>query len=100
MQSQAPIVRLGTRGSALALVQANLVARLLRETHGWAEDAVEIRVITTSGDRLKQTPLGEAGGKGLFSREIEAALLAGEIDLGVHSSKDLSTSVAWVQRQP
>ena len=91
MQSQAPILRLGTRGSALALAQANLVARLLREAHRWAEDAVEIRVITTSGDRLKDTPLSEAGGKGLFSREIEAALTAGEIDLGVHSSKDLST---------
>ena len=91
MQSQAPILRLGTRGSALALAQANLVARLLREAHRWAEDAVEIRVITTSGDRLKDAPLSEAGGKGLFSREIEAALTAGEIDLGVHSSKDLST---------
>ena len=91
MQSQAPILRLGTRGSALALVQANLVARLLREAHGWAEGAVEIRVITTSGDRLKEAPLSEAGGKGLFSREIEAALTAGEIDLGVHSSKDLAT---------
>ena len=91
MQSQAPILRLGTRGSALALVQANLVARLLREAHGWAEGAVEIRVITTSGDRLKDVPLSTAGGKGLFSREIEAALMAGEIDLGVHSSKDLST---------
>lgn len=91
MQSQAPILRLGTRGSALALVQANLVARLLRDAHGWAEGAVEVRVITTSGDRLKDVPLSTAGGKGLFSREIEAAMLAGEIDLGVHSSKDLST---------
>jgi hydroxymethylbilane synthase len=91
LQSQAPILRLGTRGSALALVQANLVARLLREAHGWTEDAVAIRTITTSGDRLKDAPLSTAGGKGLFSREIEAALLKGEIDLGVHSSKDLST---------
>lgn len=90
MQS-APILRLGTRGSALALAQANLVARLLREANHWPEDAVDIRVITTSGDRLKDAPLSTAGGKGLFSREIEAALLAGEIDLGVHSSKDLST---------
>jgi hydroxymethylbilane synthase len=87
----APILRLGTRGSALALVQANLCARLLREAHGWPEGAVEVRVITTSGDRLKDAPLSTAGGKGLFSREIEAALIAGEIDLGVHSSKDLST---------
>jgi hydroxymethylbilane synthase len=87
----APVLRLGTRGSALALVQANLVARLLCEAHGWPTDRVEIKVITTSGDRLKDAPLSTAGGKGLFSREIEAALLAGEIDLGVHSSKDLST---------
>jgi hydroxymethylbilane synthase len=91
LQSQAPILRLGTRGSALALAQANLVARLLCEAHGWGEDRVAIQVITTSGDRLKEAPLSEAGGKGLFSREIEAALTAGEIDLGVHSSKDLST---------
>jgi hydroxymethylbilane synthase len=87
----APILRLGTRGSALALAQANLVARLLAEAHGWDAGRVEIRVITTTGDRLKDAPLSEAGGKGLFSREIEAALAAGEIDLGVHSSKDLST---------
>jgi hydroxymethylbilane synthase len=73
------------------MAQANLVARLLSEAHGWAADRVEIRVITTSGDRLKDAPLSTAGGKGLFSREIEAALLAGEVDLGVHSSKDLST---------
>lgn len=91
MQSQAPILRLGTRGSTLALAQARLAARLLASAHGVDERAVEIRVITTSGDRLKEAPLSEAGGKGLFSREIEAALLAGEIDAGVHSSKDLST---------
>jgi hydroxymethylbilane synthase len=86
-----PKLRLGTRGSALALTQATLVARLLREAHGWPEDAVEIKVITTSGDRLTEVPLSTAGGKGLFSREIEAALLAGEVDAGVHSSKDMAT---------
>lgn len=91
MQSQAPILRLGTRGSALALKQANTVAAELAARHSVAIDAIEIRVITTSGDRITDRPLSEAGGKGLFSREIEAALLNGTVDVGVHSGKDLST---------
>jgi hydroxymethylbilane synthase len=56
-------------------------------------ETIEIRTITTSGDRLTEAPLSEAGGKGLFSREIEAALEAGEVDLGVHSSKDMATNL-------
>lgn len=91
MQSAAPFLRIGTRGSPLALAQANLVARLLAERHGVPVTDIEIRVITTTGDRLTDRPLSEAGGKGLFSKEIEAALLAGEVDLGVHSSKDMAT---------
>ena len=75
----------------LALAQAHLVQRLLAEAHGVAPETIEIRVITTSGDRLTDRPLSEAGGKGLFSKEIEAALEAGEVDLGVHSSKDLAS---------
>ena len=63
----------------LALAQANLVARLLAERYGVAVEDIEIRVITTTGDRLTDRPLSEAGGKGLFSKEIEAALLAGEV---------------------
>lgn len=90
MQS-APFLRIGTRGSMLALAQAQLTQRLLAEAHGVAPELIEIRVITTSGDRLTDRPLSEAGGKGLFSREIEAALAAGEVDLGVHSSKDLAS---------
>ena len=90
MQS-APLLRIGTRGSMLALAQAHLVQRLLAEAHGVGREAIEIRVITTSGDRLTDRPLSEAGGKGRFSKEIEAALEAGEIDLGVHSSKDLAS---------
>lgn len=90
MQS-APLLRIGTRGSPLALAQAQLTQRLLAETHGVAPEAIEIRVITTTGDRLTDRPLSEAGGKGLFSKEIEAALEAGEVDLGVHSSKDLAS---------
>ncbi|MHB1101978.1 MAG: hydroxymethylbilane synthase [Devosia sp.] len=91
MQSRAPFIRIGTRGSMLALAQASLVRRLLAEAHGVAEADIAIKAITTSGDRLADRPLSEAGGKGLFSKEIEAALLAGEIDLAVHSSKDLAT---------
>ena len=90
MQS-APLLRIGTRGSMLALAQAQLVQRLLAEAHGVEREAIEIKVITTSGDRLTDRPLSEAGGKGLFSKEIEAALEAGEVDLGVHSSKDLAS---------
>ena len=61
----------------LALVQARLVQKLLAEAHGVPLETIEIRTITTSGDRLTDAPLSEAGGKGLFSREIEAALDAG-----------------------
>jgi hydroxymethylbilane synthase len=93
LQSRAPFIRIGTRGSMLALAQANLVRRLLADANGVAESDIAIQVITTSGDRLTDRPLSEAGGKGLFSKEIEAALLAGEIDLGVHSSKDLATTL-------
>jgi hydroxymethylbilane synthase len=79
-------LRLGTRGSALALVQARAVAALLLER---ASVATEIVVIKTSGDRLADAKLAEVGGKGLFVKEIEDALLAQEIDLAVHSSKDM-----------
>lgn len=90
LQSSA-FLRIGSRGSNLALVQARLVQRLLSEAHGVPLEAIEIRTITTSGDRLTDAPLSTAGGKGLFSKEIEAALEAGEVDIGVHSSKDMAT---------
>jgi hydroxymethylbilane synthase len=77
---------LGTRGSPLALFQANTVAALLKAITGVA---CEIAVIKTSGDRLADAPLSEAGGKRLFVKELEDALLAGTIDLAVHSSKDM-----------
>jgi len=80
---------LGTRGSALALAQANETRRLLAEAHGWEAERIALRVIRTSGDRIQDRPLAEAGGKGLFTKEIDAALLAGEIDAAVHSAKDL-----------
>jgi hydroxymethylbilane synthase len=79
-------LRLGTRGSQLALVQANAVAGLL---HDRAGVACEIVVIRTSGDRLAEAPLAQIGGKRLFVKEIEDALLVGTLDLAVHSSKDM-----------
>jgi hydroxymethylbilane synthase len=90
MQS-APFLTIGTRGSALALWQAQLVQRQLAEAHGVPADAIAIRAFTTTGDRLTDRPLSEAGGKGLFSTEIEQALTAGEVDIGVHSSKDMAS---------
>lgn len=92
MQSAA-FLRIGTRGSPLAMAQALLVRRLLAEAHEVPEDDIAIEAIATSGDRLKEAPLAEVGGKGLFSKEIEAALLAGTIDVGVHSSKDMATTL-------
>lgn len=79
-------MRIGTRGSALALWQARTVAALL-ESSG---TRVEIVPISTAGDRRQQAPLAEAGGKGLFVKEIEDALLEGTIDAAVHSAKDMS----------
>ncbi len=80
------ILKLGTRGSQLALFQANTTAALLKT---YAGIDCEIVVIKTSGDRLADAPLSEIGGQRLFVKEIEDSLLAGEIDLAVHSSKDL-----------
>jgi hydroxymethylbilane synthase len=82
---------IGTRGSPLALWQANHVRDLLIAAHGLAPDDVALSVITTTGDRIKDKPLREFGGKGLFTKEIDEALLAAEVDLAVHSMKDLPT---------
>jgi hydroxymethylbilane synthase len=84
-------LRIGTRGSPLALVQARMVRSALAAAHGWSEDAIALHPIRTSGDRIQDRPLSEAGGKGLFTKEIEEALLAREIDLAVHSAKDMPT---------
>ncbi|TGQ74771.1 hydroxymethylbilane synthase [Mesorhizobium sp. M00.F.Ca.ET.186.01.1.1] len=87
------ILRIGTRGSPLALAQAHETQARLMAAHGLPAEAFEIVVITTSGDRIQDRPLSEAGGKGLFTKEIEEALLAGRIDLAVHSSKDMPTQL-------
>ncbi len=92
MQSS-PFLRIGTRGSPLALAQAHMVRRLVAAAHDVPESEIAIETITTSGDRLKDAPLSDVGGKGLFSKEIEAALHAGSIDIGVHSSKDMATTL-------
>lgn len=91
MQTQR--LKIGTRGSELALAQARETRARLMAAHGMAEDEFEIIVISTSGDQILDRPLSEAGGKGLFTKEIEEALLDGRIDLAVHSSKDMPTAL-------
>lgn len=82
---------IGTRSSKLALWQANYVATRLREAH--PDLVVEERRMTTKGDRILDAPLAKIGGKGLFTKELEAAMQAGEIDIAVHSLKDMPTEV-------
>ena len=84
------LVRLGTRGSRLALVQAELAADALRAAS--ADANVAIVPITTSGDRDRSKPFGEIGARGVFVKEIEEALLAGRIDVAVHSAKDMTST--------
>ena len=88
------ILKIGTRGSPLALAQAHETRRLLAAASGRDEARFEIVVIRTSGDMIQDRALAEAGGKGLFTKEIDAAMLKGEIDIAVHSSKDLPTAAA------
>ena len=88
-------LRLGTRGSPLALAQARMVkAALAAAVPALADDdAVEIVVVSTQGDRVQDRTLAEIGGKGLFTEEIEAGLLAGTLDIAVHSMKDMPTAL-------
>ncbi|WP_311030819.1 hydroxymethylbilane synthase [Mesorhizobium koreense] len=85
------VLKIGTRGSALALAQANETRARLMAAHGLPEDAFAIMPISTSGDRIQDRPLAEVGGKGLFTKELEDALFDGRIDIAVHSSKDMPT---------
>lgn len=84
-------LRLGTRGSPLALAQARLAADALRSAHGWAEEMIELVPITTSGDRIQDRPLAELGGKALWTKELDKCLADGRTDLSVHSMKDVET---------
>ncbi|MFP5435119.1 hydroxymethylbilane synthase [Sphingobium sp. ba1] len=84
-------LRLGTRGSPLALAQAHMTAHALITAHGWGEDAIEIVTVQTSGDRIQDRALADIGGKALWTKELERALVAHEIDFAVHSMKDVET---------
>jgi hydroxymethylbilane synthase len=85
-------LRIGTRGSLLALTQSELVSAGLKALY--ADLSITVVTITTSGDKIMNAPLAKVGGKGLFVKEIEEALLAGRVDLAVHSMKDVPTNVA------
>lgn len=86
-------LRLGTRGSALALAQARMTADALAAAYGWGPDEaaakIETVIVKTTGDKVTDRPLAEIGGKGLFAKELEEALFDGRIDIAVHSAKDL-----------
>jgi hydroxymethylbilane synthase len=86
-----PKIIIGTRGSELALWQSNQVATLLREK--LPAMLVEIKKIRTTGDRILDAPLSKIGDKGLFTKELDNALLSGEIDIAVHSLKDIPTMI-------
>ena len=86
---QTPRLKIGTRGSRLALAQAEETRQRLSAAHGFDPSEIEIVAITTTGDRIRDRPLNEIGGKGLFTKEIEEALQSGSIDLAVHSMKDM-----------
>ena len=90
-QPETTILRIGTRGSPLALAQAGMVRDALAKAHGLDPARIEFQVIRTTGDKIQDRPLAEAGGKGLFAKEIEEALIDRRIDLAVHSSKDMPT---------
>ncbi|MGI4732614.1 MAG: hydroxymethylbilane synthase [Janthinobacterium lividum] len=85
------LFRLGSRGSPLALVQANLVRDALAAAHGWSRESIAIVVVRTTGDRVQDRPLAEIGGKALWTKELDRALLDGEVDACVHSMKDVET---------
>lgn len=88
---QSPPLKIGTRGSPLALWQANDVRSRLIAAHGWQDAQVQVCTFKTSGDKIQDKSLRDFGGKGLFTKEIEDALLIGDINLAVHSMKDMPT---------
>src|SRR6267154_6218717 len=89
----AVLLRIGTRGSPLALAQARMVRARLAVVQGVDEGELALTIIRTTGDMIQDRTLAQAGGKGLFTKEIEEALRAGAIDLAVHSAKDMPTAL-------
>lgn len=85
------VVRIGTRGSLLALTQSGFIQKEIQGL--WPDVKVELTIIKTTGDKIQDVPLAKVGGKGLFVKEIEEALLAGEVDLAVHSMKDVPAAL-------
>src|SRR5258708_18452693 len=97
MAETTPItLRLGTRGSLLARTQSQLVANDLEKQHPGVQ--VELVIVKTPGDAITDRPLHEEGGKGLFVKELEVALLAGEVDFAVHSYKDVPVTMPLVDQ--
>src|SRR5215208_8153646 len=94
MPAPSPVLRLGTRGSLLARTQSQLVADDLVRLHPGLR--VELVTVRTTGDRITDRPLYDVGGKGLFTKELEQALLAGEVDFAVHSYKDVPVPMPLV----
>jgi hydroxymethylbilane synthase len=88
-----PPLSIGTRGSPLALAQSRQTRALLAQAHGVGEEHFSMQIIRTTGDSIQDRPLSEAGGKGLFTKELDSALIEGAVDLAVHSSKDLPTDL-------
>lgn len=86
--------RIGTRGSPLAIRQTEIVRALLASAHKLDPSDFEVVAVRTTGDRVLDRPLADAGGKGLFTKEIDEALLSGKVDLAVHSAKDVPTFLA------
>ena len=84
-------LRLGTRGSPLALAQARKVAAAIETAQRWPEGWVQIVTVTTTGDKVQDRPLAEIGGKGLWTKELDRALIEGEVDFCVHSMKDVES---------
>lgn len=92
MAPSTPLV-IGTRGSPLALAQAHETQERLHAAHGIPLESLPLSIIKTTGDAIQDRPLSEAGGKGLFTKELDIALLEGSIDIAVHSAKDLPTAL-------
>jgi len=85
---------LGTRASPLAMAQAHMAAAALRQAHGLPEAAIAIHAVQTVGDKVLHRPLAEIGGKALWTKELDGALIEGQIDFAVHSMKDVETELA------